>query len=105
VEFTNKTTIDPVRKILSENYPSFGSHEFPDVMRADVFIKELNSYEAMEGDKLPALMIMALPNDHTGGTKPGLPTPRQWLLIMTCTWPDHRSHEQKQFGKYRGFCC
>ena len=76
VEFTNKTTIDPVRKILSENYPSFGSHEFPDVMRADVFIKELNSYEAMEGDKLPALMIMALPNDHTGGTKPGLPTPR-----------------------------
>ena len=76
VEFTNKTTIDPVRKILSENYPSFGSHEFPDVMRADVFIKELNSYETLQGDQLPELMIMALPNDHTGGTRPGLPTPR-----------------------------
>jgi YVTN family beta-propeller protein len=76
VEFTNQTTIDPVRKILSKNYPSFGSHEFPDAMRADVFIKDLNSYEALPGDQLPELMIMALPNDHTGGIKPGLPTPR-----------------------------
>ena len=76
VEFTNHTTIDPVRKILSENYPSFGSHEFPDIMRADVFIKELKSYEALQGDQLPELMIMALPNDHTGGIRPGLPTPR-----------------------------
>jgi hypothetical protein len=76
VEFTNHTTIDPVRKILSENYPSFGSHEFPDIMRADVFIKELKSYETLQGDQLPELMIMALPNDHTGGIRPGLPTPR-----------------------------
>jgi YVTN family beta-propeller protein len=76
VEFTNKTTIDPVRKILSENYPSFGNHEFPDVLRADIFLKDLKSYEAMEGDQLPELMIVALPNDHTGGTRPDLPTPR-----------------------------
>jgi YVTN family beta-propeller protein len=76
VEFTNKTTIDPVRKILSENYPAYGNHEFPDVMRADIFIKELHTYEAIEGDQLPELMIMALPNDHTGGTRPDLPTPR-----------------------------
>ena len=76
VEFTNKTTIDPVRKILSESYPAFGNHEFSDVMRADVFIKELKNYEALEGDQLPELMIMALPNDHTNGTRPGYPTPR-----------------------------
>jgi len=76
VEFTNKTTIDPVRKILSETYPSYGNHEFPDVMRSEIFIKDLNSYEAMDGDQLPDLMILALPNDHTGGTRPGLPTPR-----------------------------
>lgn len=76
VQFTNHTTIEPVKKILSQTYPSYGSHEFPDVVRADVFIKELKSYEEMEGDKLPELMIMALPNDHTGGTRPGLPTPR-----------------------------
>jgi len=30
----------------------------------------------MEGDQLPELMVMALPNDHTGGTRPGLPTPQ-----------------------------
>lgn len=76
VEFTNHTTLEPVKKILSQTFPSYGSHEFPDVVRADVFIKELKEYEAMEGDQLPELMIMALPNDHTGGTRPGLPTPR-----------------------------
>jgi YVTN family beta-propeller protein len=76
INFTNKTTIEPVKKILSQSYPSYGNHEFPDIMRADVFIKELNSYASMEGDQLPELMILALPNDHTGGTRPGLPTPR-----------------------------
>jgi len=30
----------------------------------------------MPGDSLPALMIMALPSDHTVGTRPGYPTPR-----------------------------
>ena len=39
-------------------------------------IKELNDFEAMEGDQLPELMIVALPNDHTNGTRPGYPTPR-----------------------------
>ncbi|MCX6321760.1 MAG: bifunctional YncE family protein/alkaline phosphatase family protein, partial [Bacteroidia bacterium] len=76
LEFTNHTTIEPVKKLLSETYPSFGNHEVPDIVRADAFIKELNSFEAREGDQLPELMIIALPNDHTGGTRPGLPTPR-----------------------------
>ena len=35
VEFTNYTTIEPVKKILSQTYPSYGNHEFSDVMRAD----------------------------------------------------------------------
>ena len=75
-EFKNKTTIKPVEKILSETYPSYDDHKIPDVLRAETFIKELKSYEQMEGDQLPELMIMALPNDHTGGTRPGLPTPQ-----------------------------
>ena len=76
LEFTNHTTIEPVKKLLSETYPSYGNHEVPDILRADAFIKELKSFEAREGDQLPELMIIALPNDHTGGTRPGLPTPR-----------------------------
>ncbi|MGA2407248.1 MAG: bifunctional YncE family protein/alkaline phosphatase family protein [Bacteroidales bacterium] len=76
VEFTNYTTIEPVKKILSQTYPSYGNHEFSDVMRADAFIKELNDYDAMAGDQLPELMVVALPNDHTAGIRPGSPTPR-----------------------------
>jgi hypothetical protein len=33
----------------------------------------------MSGDQLPELMIVALPNDHTAGIRPGCPTPEQWL--------------------------
>ena len=76
IEFTNYTTIEPVKKILSQTYPSYGNHEFSDVMRADAFIKELNDYETMTGDQLPELMVVALPNDHTAGIRPGSPTPR-----------------------------
>ncbi|HAH26060.1 MAG TPA: phosphoesterase [Prolixibacteraceae bacterium] len=74
--FKNKTTIKPVEKLLSENYPSYDDHKIPDILRAQTFIDELKGYEQMEGDQLPELMVMALPNDHTGGTRPGLPTPR-----------------------------
>ncbi len=76
VEFYNHTTIEPVKKILCQTYPSYGNHEFSDVMRADALIRELKEFEAMEGDRLPELMIIALPNDHTAGTRPGYPTPR-----------------------------
>ncbi len=75
-KFKNNTTIDPVKTILSQNYPGYDSHKIPDVLRAKTFIEELNEYEKMKGDQWPELLIVALPNDHTGGTRPGLPTPR-----------------------------
>ncbi len=76
VDFVNHTTLEPVKNILCPDFPPYGLHVFTDIMRADIFIRELKKYEAMEGDHLPELMIMALPNDHTGGTRPGYPTPR-----------------------------
>ncbi|MCY1721423.1 bifunctional YncE family protein/alkaline phosphatase family protein [Prolixibacteraceae bacterium Z1-6] len=76
VEFRNKTTIDPVKNILSQNYPGYDSHKFPDVLRAKTFIDELHQYEQQPGDQWPELIIVALPNDHTAGTRPGFPTPR-----------------------------
>ncbi len=79
VEFSNSTTIDPVRNILSQTYPSFGNHKFSDAMRADALIKELNDFESMKGDQLPDLMVVALPNDHTTGIRPGYPTPRAFI--------------------------
>ena len=45
----------------------------PDVYRADQFKRELKKFEA--DGTLPNLMIMLLPNDHTSGTRPGMPTP------------------------------
>ncbi len=79
IEFYNRTTIEPVKNILSQTYPSYGNHEFSDAMRADVLIKELQDYESMAGDQLPELMIVALPNDHTNGVRPGYPTPRAFV--------------------------
>ncbi|HUT75607.1 MAG TPA: alkaline phosphatase family protein [Armatimonadota bacterium] len=45
-----------------------------DVYRAREFIKELREFEAT--GELPNLIMMLLPNDHTSGLQPGLPTPR-----------------------------
>ena len=45
----------------------------PDVFRAAQFIKELKEYEKQ--GKLPNLIIICLPNDHTSGTSAGAPTP------------------------------
>ena len=75
-DFVNTSTINTVPEILSQNYPGYDSHKFTDVMRAKAFIDELNDYEKMEGDQWPELIIMALPSDHTAGTRPGFPTPR-----------------------------
>jgi len=44
-----------------------------DQHRADQFIRELKEFE--KKGELPNLMIMLLPNDHTAGTRPGMPTP------------------------------
>jgi YVTN family beta-propeller protein len=45
----------------------------PDVHRADQFIRELKEFE--KSGELPNFMIMLLPNDHTAGTRPNMPTP------------------------------
>jgi YVTN family beta-propeller protein len=49
-------------------------NKVPDVHRADEFIKELKAFE--RDNSFPNFIIMLLPNDHTSGTRPGLPTPR-----------------------------
>ncbi|NOY76988.1 MAG: beta-propeller fold lactonase family protein [Calditrichaeota bacterium] len=74
-QFVNKSTIAPVNKILSQKFPAY-DHKIPDILRAAAFIEELKAYEKMPGDQLPQLMVMALPSDHTAGTRPGYPTPR-----------------------------
>jgi len=74
--FKNTSTISRVRPILSQTFPGYDDAKINDQLRAEAFIRELKAYEAMPGDSLPALMVMALPNDHTAGTSEGYPTPR-----------------------------
>lgn len=46
---------------------------YPDQKRVDEFLREFKEFE--KNGKLPQLIIMRLPNDHTEGTMPGKPTP------------------------------
>ena len=74
--FENRTTISRVEPILSKTYPCYDNHSINDQFRADDFIKELEQNAQSSVDTLPDLMILALPNDHTTGMRPGFPTPR-----------------------------
>ncbi|HVX27680.1 MAG TPA: bifunctional YncE family protein/alkaline phosphatase family protein [Parafilimonas sp.] len=74
--FKNVTTISRVRPILSDTYPGYDGHAIADQLRAKAFIDDLHKYEKLPGDQLPALMVIALPADHTAGMSPNFPTPR-----------------------------
>jgi hypothetical protein len=65
--------IDAISANLCPTFIGFPSI-VPDVYRAGEFIKELAGFE--QKGQMPNLMIMLLPNDHTSGTRPGMPTPR-----------------------------
>jgi DNA-binding beta-propeller fold protein YncE len=60
---------DPtLRPVTNFDYRGFDL-DYPDVKRADVFLKDLAQFEAT--GQMPQLMIMRLGNDHTSGTTPG----------------------------------
>lgn len=68
-----ETQVATLRPYLCPTFIGFPS-TVPDAYRAQEFIKELKEYES--GGNLPSFMIMLLPNDHTSGTRPNVPTPR-----------------------------
>jgi DNA-binding beta-propeller fold protein YncE len=59
-------------------YPPFNV-DYPDQLRADEFLNEFQGFvearKDAKSEQLPQLVIMHLPNDHTGGTRAGKPTP------------------------------
>ena len=66
-------SIEQLTPYVCPTYPAF-TLRIPDQYRASEFIKELKTYE--ENNNLPNFIIMELPNDHTSGTRPGLPAPK-----------------------------
>ncbi|HEY1951238.1 MAG TPA: SMP-30/gluconolactonase/LRE family protein [Gemmatimonadaceae bacterium] len=51
--------------------------DIPDQARVDVWLRDFQGF--VRDGNLPALEIMALPNDHTSGSRAGKPTPRAYM--------------------------
>ncbi|MFZ3266723.1 MAG: phosphoesterase [Terriglobales bacterium] len=58
-------------------YPDF-EVDYPDQLRADEFLREFGEFVKAKGTlkELPRFILLYLPDDHTGGTRPGKPTPQ-----------------------------
>jgi DNA-binding beta-propeller fold protein YncE len=71
----------PTKAALRDHYdPLFPDFEtdYPDQLRADEFLREFDEFVKAKGSpkELPQFTLLYLPDDHTGGTRPGKPTPR-----------------------------
>jgi DNA-binding beta-propeller fold protein YncE len=76
--------VKPTKAVLRGHfdplYPDFNT-DYPDQLRADEFLNEFGAFvrarQANEGAELelPAFVLLYLPDDHTGGTRPDLPRP------------------------------
>jgi hypothetical protein len=71
----------PTKAALRDHYdPLFPDFEtdYPDQLRADEFLREFDEFVKARGTQkeLPQFTLLYLPDDHTGGTRPGKPTPQ-----------------------------
>jgi DNA-binding beta-propeller fold protein YncE len=76
--------VKPTKAVLRDHFdplfPDFNT-DYPDQLRADEFLNEFSAFvrarEAHEGPQfeLPSFVLLYLPDDHTGGTRPDLPRP------------------------------
>ena len=76
--------VKPTKAVLRDHFdplfPDFNT-DYPDQLRADEFLNEFGAYvharEGREGPdfELPSFVLLYLPDDHTGGTRPNLPRP------------------------------
>lgn len=72
----------PTKRQLRGHFdPNFADFrlDYPDQLRVDEFFNEFQQFvrarQEGKGEQLPAFVLLRLPNDHTAGTRPGLPTP------------------------------
>ena len=70
-----KATKPALRDHFDPLYPDFNT-DYPDQLRADEFLNEFGAYvrarQANEGPdfEMPSFILLYLPDDHTGGTRP-----------------------------------
>ena len=76
--------VKPTKAVLRDHFdplfPDFNT-DYPDQLRADEFLNEFGAFvrarESNEGPRfeMPSFILLYLPDDHTGGTRPNLPRP------------------------------
>ena len=76
--------VKPTKAVLRDHFdplfPDFNT-EYPDQLRADEFLNEFTAYTRAREEnespefQLPAFVLLYLPDDHTGGTRPNFPRP------------------------------
>ena len=71
--YNTRSDIPSLDRVLVREYPGW-TQENPDVVKADVFLEHLREWEA--AGKMPHLVMLILPSDHTQGTSPGWCTPK-----------------------------
>jgi DNA-binding beta-propeller fold protein YncE len=73
-----KATKAALRDHFDPNYPDF-EVDYPDQLRVDEFLNEFNAFvlarQTNSPAQLPAFVLLYLPDDHTGGTRPSHPKP------------------------------
>jgi DNA-binding beta-propeller fold protein YncE len=77
--------VRPTKAVLRDHfdplYPNFNT-DYPDQLRVDEFMNEFSAYvrarisNESSDFQLPAFVLLYLPDDHTGGTRPERPRPQ-----------------------------
>ena len=68
-----EASVPGLKGLVHPAYPPYDL-SIPDAKRIEVWLEEFRRFEA--NGELPRLNIIRLGNDHTFGTRPGMPTPR-----------------------------
>ncbi|HEY6337806.1 MAG TPA: phosphoesterase [Candidatus Sulfotelmatobacter sp.] len=76
--------VKPTKALLRDHFdplfPDFNT-DYPDQLRADEFLNEFSAFVRARQEnetpqfQLPAFVLLYLPDDHTGGTRPDFPRP------------------------------
>jgi len=76
-DFSNRwkvrAAVEPMNRILADYFPSY-TNAIPDVVRAAILKKDIAKWES--DGRMPNLVIVQLPCDHTFGTREGISSPK-----------------------------
>ncbi|HEY5219637.1 MAG TPA: bifunctional YncE family protein/alkaline phosphatase family protein, partial [Gemmatimonadaceae bacterium] len=72
-KYNTRSDIPSLDRVLVREYPGW-TQEIPDVVKADVFTEHVREWNA--SGRMPNLVMLILPSDHTNGTSPTWSTPK-----------------------------